>query len=248
MTSVQIVDDEPLARRRLRRMVEEISGFECVAEAENGYAAIGQFHKLTPEVVLLDVRMPEVDGLCVADYLAKQPQPPGVIFTTAYERYAINAFDISAVDYLLKPVQARRLAAALDKALQSKAHNATNRAPGTTSQHTLCLHDQGQTIMVNIAEVIFCRAEQKYTCIACNDGDYWVDDSLRSLAGRFNDSLTQIHRGILVNKTHVRGIKTESDGTHWVLLRDVDQRLPISRRHLASFRRWLKTVDEDVEA
>lgn len=248
MTTVQIVDDEALARRRLRRMVEQCDGFECIAEASNGYAALAQFHKCSPDIVLLDVRMPEIDGLEVAEYLAKQRPPPGVIFTTAYERYALNAFDANALGYLLKPVRAQRLEEALANVKRLLEPLAVQlEAKHTSSQLTLCIHDKGETIVIKLDDVLYFMAEQKYTCVMTKNGEYWVEDSLASLAERFGDGLLKTHRSVLVNTLYIRGLKNCADGSHCILLDQTDKELPVSRRHVSDLRAWLK-VRERAES
>ncbi|PKM46423.1 MAG: DNA-binding response regulator [Gammaproteobacteria bacterium HGW-Gammaproteobacteria-1] len=239
-----IVDDEPLARERLRRMVEELPGAEVVGEAGDGRAALEACARLHPEVVLLDIRMPGMDGLEAARHLATLPEGPAVIFITAYGDYALQAFEAQAVDYLLKPVRAERLAQALAKARrltapQLAAVTAANPEPQGRSHLSSTLH--GNLTLIPVEDILFLRAEQKYVVVRHLRGESLIEDSLTALEAEYGPRFVRIHRNALVARSALEGLEKGADGTARVRLRDCEERPEISRRHLPELRRLLRS-------
>jgi two-component system response regulator AlgR len=230
---VIIVDDEPPARERLRSMLAEIGDFEVAGEAGNGLEALELVDRLTPDILLLDVRMPGIDGLEVARQLAAQPEPPAVIFTTAFDEYALQAFDSEAIAYLLKPIRAEKLRAALAKAgrltrpqLQQVASAA--REPARRSHIGVRGRDGLKLIPV---EEIFCfHADQKYTTVKHVKGEDLIEDSLKTLEEEFVQSFVRIHRNALVNTRFLERIARDASGQHFVHLRGFPDALEVSRR------------------
>jgi len=230
---VLIVDDEPPARERLRSMLAEAGGFDVAGEAGNGLEALERVDRLTPDIVLLDVRMPGIDGLEVARQLATHPEPPAVIFTTAFDEYALQAFESEAIAYLLKPIRAEKLSAALAKAarltrpqLQQVASAA--REPARRSHIGVRGRDGLRLIPV---DEIFCfHADQKYTTVRHTNGEDLIEDSLKTLEEEFAQTFVRIHRNALVNTKFLERIARDASGQHFVHLRGFPDALEVSRR------------------
>ncbi len=194
---VLIVDDEPPARERLRSMLAEAGEFEVAGEAGNGEQAIDMVDKLTPDIVLLDVRMPGIDGLEVARHLATLPEPPAVIFTTAFDEYALQAFDSEAVAYLLKPIRAEKLRAALAKAARlTRPQLQQVAAAAREPTHRLHIGVRGRDglKLIPIEEVFYFQADQKYTTVKHLKGEDLIEDSLKTLEEEFSANFVRIHR------------------------------------------------------
>jgi two-component system response regulator AlgR len=228
---ILIVDDEAPARERLKSLLAEIGGFDIAGEAAHGEAALKLAVDLSPDVVLLDVRMPGMDGIEAARQLNSLVEPPAVIFTTAYDEYAVNAFDAQAVGYLLKPIRKEKLAAALSQAgrltrpqLQRIAADAT---PKRT--HIAARHREGLRL-IPIEEIQFFVADQKYTTVRHLKGEDLIEDSLRSLEEEFSTAFVRIHRNALVSVRFLEGIDRNTEGQYFVKLRGCPAPLPVSRR------------------
>ena len=230
---VLIVDDEIPARELLRSMLADVEGFEIAGEAENGQGALELCGKLQPDIVLLDVRMPGIDGLEVARHLATLDEPPAVIFVTAFDEYALPAFESEAIAYLLKPIRAEKLRAALAKAgrltrpqLQQVA-SATRASPRRT--HVGVRGRDGMKL-IPVEEVLCFVADQKYTTVRHQGGEDLIDDSLRILEEEFSASFVRIHRNALVNTRYLERIARDASGQHFVHLRGLPEALEVSRR------------------
>lgn len=240
---VLIVDDEPLARQRLRRMAEE-GGVEVVGEAGDGKAALLACARLKPEVVLLDIRMPGMDGIEAARHLVALDSAPAVIFTTAYGDYALQAFEAQAVDYLLKPVRAERLAQALEKARRlsrGQIEAVLAAEPPAQGRSHLASSMHGNLTLIPIDEVLFLRAEQKYVTVRHLQGESLVEDTLKALEDEYGERFVRIHRNALVARAAIEGLEKGVDGTVRIKVRDCPERLEISRRHLPEVRRLLRS-------
>jgi two-component system response regulator AlgR len=230
---ILIVDDEPPARERLRSMLVEAGEFEVVGEAGNGEQAIDLVDKLVPNVVLLDVRMPGIDGLEVARHLAALPDPPSVIFTTAFDEYALQAFDSEAVAYLLKPIRAEKLRAALAKAARlTRPQLQQVAAAAREPVHRLHIGVRGRDglRLIPIEEVFYFHADQKYTTVKHQKGEDLIEDSLKTLEEEFSASFVRIHRNALVNTRYLERIARDGSGQHFVHLRGLPDALEVSRR------------------
>jgi len=237
---ILIVDDEELARDRLKRILEEQNEHEIVGEAENGQGALEKIEALHPDVVLLDIRMPGIDGLEVARHLVDMDEPPAVIFTTAYDDYAIEAFKVNAVDYLLKPVRQEQLQAALHKALkphkvQWKALNHKEDGTPKTRTHISSRTRRG-IILVPIPEIYYFRAEHKYVTVRHSDGEVIIEDTLKELEQEFGERFLRIHRNCLVARDHLQALEKNAAGQTFIKSRNLEERLDVSRRHLAAVR------------
>lgn len=231
-----IADDEAPARNRLRDLLTDITQIEVLAEAKNGKEALEFVDAHQPDVVLLDIRMPVMDGIEAAQHLQKMAVPPAVIFTTAYDSYAMQAFDMNAVDYLLKPIRLERLQTALNKAkaLQPKQINALNKLQRQRTH--LSITERGRILLIPIHEIIYLRAELKYITVRTADREYLLEESLTHLEQEFNSIFIRLHRNCLVANAHIlgfekRAIEAGSDERQWVaLLRNVPETICVSRR------------------
>jgi two-component system response regulator AlgR len=230
---VLIVDDEDPARERLRSQVADIGGFEVVGEAANGMSALELAERLAPDIVLLDVRMPGLDGIEVARHLATQTEPPAVIFTTAFDEYALQAFESQAVAYLLKPIRAEKLAAALGQAgrlTRPQLQQVAVAARFAERRTHISVRDRNGLRLIPIDDVLYFLADQKYTTVKHVKGEDLLDESLKSLEDELGATFVRIHRNALVNTRHLERIDREPDGQHFVRLRGSPEPLAVSRR------------------
>lgn len=239
---VLIVDDEPPARERLRSLLAEIGDSEIVGEAGSGTEALHQAAALLPDVVLLDVRMPGMDGIEAARHLGTLAEPPAVIFATAYDQYAVNAFETQAAGYLLKPIRREKLAAALVQASrltrpQLQRLAAAARAGRRT--HIAARHREGLRL-IPIEEVQYFLAEQKYTTVRHLHGEDLIEDSLRALEEELEPDFVRIHRNTLVAVRHLDCIERKADGQYFVRLRGCEAPLAVSRRMAGELRERLR--------
>jgi two-component system, LytTR family, response regulator AlgR len=229
---VLIVDDEPPARERLRSLLAEIADVEVIGEAVNGHEALQETHDLAPDVVLLDVRMPGMDGLEAARHLNVLEEPPAVIFTTAYDQYAVEAFDAHAVGYLLKPVRKEQLAASLARAgrvTRAQLQRLAAASGEARRSHIAARHREGLRL-IPLEEVQYFLADQKYTTVRHVNGEDLIEDSLRLLESEFGAAFVRIHRNALVGVKYLERIERNADGQYFVRLRGCEAPLQVSRR------------------
>lgn len=242
---ILIVDDERHARQRLRRLIEELAeDHDIIGEADNGREALRLCLTKSADLVLLDVRMPGIDGLEVAERLAQLDPPPAVILITAFPEYALDAFERNVADYLVKPVRRERLSDALDRvriANRAQRESEATQPRPVSRRHHLSAHYRGGVQRVSLDEIIYLQAEQKYVTVHHTDGKILVDESLKALEQEFPDQFVRIHRSVLVSREHLVGVEKDLDGASLAVLRGTEQRLPISRRHLPSVRRFLRS-------
>lgn len=243
--NILIVDDEAPARDRLRQILGDTGEHTVVGEAGNGQEALEVAAKFKPDVVLLDIRMPGVDGIETAHYLNKFDPAPAIVFTTAYDEYAIDAFEANAIGYVLKPVRQERLTQALQQAARLNGEalrDLGDRTGASERRKNICARVQGELRLIPIADVAYCIADQKYVSVIHSGGQDLLDDSLKTLEEEFGDQLVRIHRSALVALTAVESLKKTEDGRTQVMLRGVatDDELIVSRRHVAEVKRRLK--------
>lgn len=250
---VLIVDDEPLARDRLRVLLSDLAGqlpSEVVGEAANGLLALEALRQQTADVVLADIRMPGMDGIELATHLGRLEKPPAVIFTTAYDNYAVQAFDLNAVDYLLKPVRAQRLLAALQKVPGPRPDaallaNIGQEVRGGGRTHLSC-HERGRLLLVPITEVLYFKADLKYVTARTAEREYLLDEALTHLESEFAERFLRLHRAVLVAKTALAGFEKaagdDAEAYGWALLRGVPEKLPVSRRQWAPAKALVKNA------
>lgn len=249
---VLIVDDEAPARERLRQLVEDNGEHDVVGEAANGQEAIDLATLHKPDVVLLDIRMPGVDGIETARHMNSMETPPAVVFTTAFDEYAIDAFDARAIGYVLKPVRRERLERALEHAAHITGQTLRHLAESsdlTGARRHVCTREHGQLRLIPIAEVRYFIADQKYVTVHHSGGESLIDDALKALEEEFADTFVRIHRNALVALDQIDHLRKTEDSKTVVVLRGSDSEaadndggdaLTVSRRHVANVRRRLK--------
>jgi two-component system response regulator AlgR len=247
MHTVLIADDEAPARARLRDMLADTGGWSVAGEAANGMEVLQHCRQRVPDVVLLDIRMPGMDGLETAAHLARLPLPPAVVFTTAYDEYAVNAFDTHALGYLLKPVRRERLLRALEHAarisrMQVEALTRANPELGARQHITVSL--SGTITLVPVDTIVAFVADQKYVRLLHTvDGrlrEALIDEPLKHLGAEFSAAFVRIHRNSLVRASAIERLEPDSAGHYFVRLRGLPDALPVSRRHLGGLRQRLR--------
>ena len=252
---ILVVDDENLARARLVRLLENAadepekvalaggSQLEVVGEASNGHEAVKICEQGMVDLVLLDIRMPGMDGLETARHLLELDTPPAVVFCTAYEEHAIAAFDLQAVGYLLKPVRAEKLLAAIGKAQRL---NRVQLANLSTDQPARRTHISARTHrgleLISMQQVKFFQADQKYVTVRYEEGEVIVDETLRDLENEFEDLLIRVHRNALVAKAQIDGLVKDSQGQPCLRMKGITDTVDISRRHLPAVRKVVKAL------
>lgn len=248
---ILLVDDEAPARQRLRTLLGDLQA-QCpnqiVGEAGDGQAALDLLGQVAADVALVDIRMPGMDGMALARQLASLARPPALIFVTAYESHALQAFEVSASDYLLKPVRAERLLQALVKVATPPVAAGNNE----TRRQLLC-HERGKVLRVPLADILYVRAELKYVVARTTEREYLLDESLVQLEQEFAAQFIRIHRNTLVARAAIAGVERgsgpgdeegEAGGEHWrVLLRGCAELLPVSRRQWPLLKELLKRGD-----
>jgi len=241
---VLIADDEPLARERLAALLGE-AGAELVGSAGNGEDALREIERLRPDVVLLDIRMPGVDGLDVARALQHAEHVPAVVFCTAYDEYAVQAFELSAVDYLLKPVRIERLRQALERARALGGARLGKLAealgPQRQRQH-ICARVRGNLVLVPIGDVLYFMAEDKYVVVHHAKGEVLIEDALKTLEDEFGERFVRIHRNCLVARERIGALVRGSDGRIFAQLVGRADQLEVSRRNLPALRKLARSL------
>lgn len=235
---VLIVDDEAPARSRMRDLLADVGGALPVmvaGEAANGREALRLVEAGGVDVVLLDVRMPGMDGIELAQHLQRLEAPPAVIFTTAYDTYAIQAFDLHAVDYLLKPIKAARLHEALSRVAQSPALNSgILRGMQLAPRNCLSAAERGRVHLIPVEDILFLRAELKYITVRTAGREYLIEESLTQLEQEFEARFVRVHRNCLVARAAIRGFERvggeSGEGPWQVVLAGLEERIPVSRR------------------
>ena len=230
---VLIVDDEPLARRRLAALLGECEDVELAGSVGDGEAALSALSELQPDLLLLDINMPAVDGLALAARLAGQARPR-VVFCTAYENHALHAFELDAVDYLLKPVRLERLREALQRV---RKRLADEPRPTTAWLHARVRDEQ---VRVALDEVICLLADEKYVRVRHAGGELLIDESLRQLEEAYPEQLIRLHRNCLVPPARLLGLKPLADGRVLARLAGTDFSPEVSRRNLPALRKLLR--------
>ena len=234
---ILIADDEGPARSRLRDLLDDCREkfpLVIVDEARNGREVLEVVTREKIDIALLDIRMPEIDGMEAARHIAGMAEPPAIIFTTAFDSYALKAFEVNAIDYLLKPVRLERLLAALSKTRGGPAvtRAALDAAANQPRRH-LSVHERGKIILVPVTDVLYLRAELKYVTVRTAEREYLVEESLTHLEEEFADAFVRIHRNCLVARAAISGFErnAEEGESGWsVVIKATGEKLPVSRR------------------
>ena len=243
---VLIVDDEAPARTRLQDMVGDLEHYEVCGLAANGSEAVEMASQHQPDVILMDIRMPGMDGLEAAHHLQAMEQPPAIVFTTAYNDYALQAFDMHAVDYLLKPVRQERLLEALLHAqrmsrVQIAALDAAEEHP--SARDRICARVRGNLQLIPVEDIRYFQADQKYVTVCTGELSVLIEETLKALEDEFADAFVRIHRNALVARHYITGMDKDDEGRVRVCLADVDTPLEVSRRHTAQIRKLVKALE-----
>ncbi len=235
---IVVADDEAPARSRIRDLLEDCAAslaLEVVGEALNGYALVEMLQHTQADVVLLDIRMPEMDGIEAAQHMQKLADAPLVIFTTAYDVYAVKAFELHAVDYLVKPIRLRRLYDALARvrSITPLSLDVLQQLAPEARRH-LSVQERGRLLLVPVDRVLFMRAELKYVTIRTVEREHLLEESLTRLEQEFRERFVRVHRSYLVSRDYIESFERGADGggeSGWVVkLRGLEERLPVSRR------------------
>jgi len=239
---VLIADDEPLARERLARLVDAIPECSVCGSAADGNEVLAASAEAAPDVVLLDIRMPGMDGLEAAQRLSAMENPPAIIFCTAFDQYAIDAFQVQAVAYLLKPVRREALAAALERARRLnrvQLESLRRHLDTPTEIPRIAVRTHRGTELIELDRIAYCSADQKYVTLVHDQGETITDFTLKELEAQYPDLFLRIHRRTLVGRAHVQGLVKDTDGQPRVILRDRNEQLDVSRRLAPEIRQWL---------
>jgi DNA-binding LytR/AlgR family response regulator len=229
-----VVDDEAPARRRLARMLRELPGIESALEVEDGEALLASVEELAPDVIFLDIRMPGIDGITLAQ---NHPELPPVVFTTAYDEYAVRAFEVDAVDYLVKPVRPERLAAALERVRARSSPVAAGKAVRVTSTA------RGMIEVFDPSLITRFWSSQKYTLFLVDGEERLTEEPLLALETRLaGHGFLRVHRGELVRIDAVRALRVILDG-HEAILSD-GQHVRVSRRSVALLKQRLSHLTD----
>ena len=237
MLRILIIDDEEPARKRLRRMLADMPAVYVAGEAASAQEALHMIPLKAPDALLLDISMPGMDGMMLAQKLHEQPSAPAIIFCTAWSDQAVEAFECEAVDYLVKPVRAERLEAALDKARRFTAVG-DEGDNGPFLRSTL----GGKVGLLPLSDVICLNAEDKYTTAVHKDGTFIINQTLRELEKQYADVLVRVHRGTLVAKKCIRGLENTSNGRHFLQLEGCENCPQVSRRNLPAIRKLIRKL------
>ncbi|MDP2226885.1 MAG: LytTR family DNA-binding domain-containing protein [Moraxellaceae bacterium] len=243
---VLICDDEALARERLARFLNDLEGYSVVGEAENGRDALEQIEKLAPDIVLLDLRMPVMDGLACAEKIAQLPEPPAVIFCTAFDEHALAAFQVQAVGYLLKPVRKEQLAESLARATrvnraQLEAVKGGDEGGNSGRSHITAKTHRGIEL-IPVDDVRYFLADQKYVTVRHGKGEVLIDETLKDLEDEFGNRFIRIHRNALLALHFLDGLELVAPGQYQVRIKGIEERLVVSRRHLPELRETMQKL------
>ncbi len=244
---VLIADDEPLARERLLRLVDALPGYQALPDtAANGHEVLQLVAEQHPDIVLLDIRMPGMDGLQAAAKLCELPQAPAVVFCTAYGEYALEAFNVSAVGYLLKPVRREDLCDALDKAQRlnrmqlASLGRPTGEDDTTQARSHISARTRKGIELIPVAEVMYFIADHKYVTLRHEQGEVLLDEPLKALEDEFADQFVRIHRNALVARGRIERLQREGSGHFQLFLKELpEEPLTVSRRHVPGVRKLM---------
>ncbi|HEX7130486.1 MAG TPA: LytTR family DNA-binding domain-containing protein [Rhodanobacteraceae bacterium] len=231
---ILVADDEPLARARMGALLAECEGAQVVASVGDGEAALREAIALKPDVLLADIAMPGMDGLVLAKRIQALPNPPQLIFCTAYDAHALSAYELRAADYLLKPVRVERLREALARAQALRAREHAN------PRETLVARVRGAPVRIPLEDVVYLTADEKYVAVHREGEALLIEDSLKGIEAAFPDRFVRIHRNCLVPAVRLLGLQRDAHGEMHALIAGTDDTPEVSRRNLAAVRKFLR--------
>jgi len=241
---ILIADDEPLARLRLQSLLVEIDPeFTILAGASNGLEALEQCIKEKPDLILLDIRMPKMDGLQAAIEITKAKLKTSIVFITAYDEHALAAFDNNAIDYLLKPVKKERLETMLEKVkrVSFPQEDSLSRLPASPSpRRHLCAHSHLGINIINLNEILCFKADSKYVSAITAKESFLLDESLKALEEEFATQFFRVHRNALVNINAIKSLGKDCSGQHQVIISGLNKPIIVSRRHYTDLNKFLR--------
>jgi two-component system response regulator AlgR len=235
---IVIADDDPVARERLIHLIKESSDHTIVGEAATGLEAIGLVTDKNPDLVLMDIDMPDLSGVNAASHLKRCSPDISIIFVTAYEEHAVRAFELEAVDYVMKPVTRERLTEALGRVVERYVASGSGSYSARGSQ--LCVRRKGEMLLLELKDIVFLKAQSGEISVRCNDSDFLMDGTLKGFEETFPNRFLRIHRKALVAPDHIAGLSRDDDGQWMVSFREDPTKIEVSRRHLPEVRRWMK--------
>lgn len=237
MLRAMVVDDEAPARSELRYLLEETGRVENIVEASSAREAVEKLMEARPDVMFMDISMPKTSGMQLAEALAKLKNPPCVVFVTAYSEYALDAFNVNAVDYLMKPVEPQRLVQALDKVEErlkpaQQGHTTTERIP---------VEKGGRKVLVPIDQIRYIEAKDDYSCIYTDSDRYLSTTSLAQLENDLTPhGFFRVHRGYIVNLEYVEDVEVVSSGILQLGINGIEgKKISVSRRRVVQLKRAL---------
>jgi len=243
--NIYIVDDESLARERMKRMLASHPRYQVCGEASHGEQAIQGIPESRPDIVLLDIRMPGIDGLQVAQHLNSLAEPPAIIFCTAYDQYAIEAFKHQAIGYLLKPARQEDLLQALESATQLnqlQLKQLSRLEAATSTQGAFVANTwQGQEV-IDLHNIYYFRADHKYLTVVHTGGETVSDQTLKELEQKYQPAFLRAHRNTLVNTKYLDRLVKDGEGHHQLFLKECPDSIAVSRRHVSDIKNYLAQI------
>lgn len=244
-----IVDDEMPARQELLYILSSIEDVKVIGEASNGIEALELIKTLKPDIVFLDIQMPQVSGMDVARRLLEEEHKPIIIFVTAYDEFAVEAFEVNAIDYLLKPISEERLQKTLEKITHSNVkdekfdYSVLNRliqdiksATNTTIQR-ISLYYNNRLIPIEIKDIIYVTVEDKNTVVVSNKGKFETNYTLNDLMDKFDASIFfRSHKSYIINLNYIESIEPWFNSTYNINLKGYKEKIPVSRSYAKSFK------------
>ena len=243
---ILVCDDEPLAVERLSRLVSQL-GHHVIATAQHGQQALDMVQQFEPDVVLLDIQMPEMDGLTCAQHLAHFNPMPAIVFCTAYDEHALQAIQSQAKGYLLKPIAKDELEAVLENVTKLTQAQLTNLEKKELMEEKV----QRQQIaaktyrgleLIPVENIYYFLADQKYVTVRHKNGSVLIDETLKDLETEFEDRFIRIHRNALISLDYLDGLEMVASGQYQARCRELEERLAVSRRHLPLLRERMQNL------
>ena len=242
---ILIVDDEHLARQRVYDLLSDLDRGYTLLQASDGLQALDMATQEKPDIVLMDIRMPVMDGLESAFHMSALSPAPALIFITAYDEHAVKAFEANAIAYLLKPVRTERLQQALEKAnmiTRSRLNDFQEQQKNKSSRTHLSVSSQGKILLIPVTKIICFKADQKYVTVYWEDKQTLTDESLKTLEDEFSDAFIRIHRNALVAIGQIAALEKTADNSHVIKLNGLEEEFVVSRRHIADIKKKLKNL------